>query len=201
MFSPIFHIFLLLYLNIFSHLSFAFLLLVRWEQAGVGTSKVHFLCFCKCNLVFLAKANFYFFQHYPVIWSSDECICDRHLHVPRMQCPFKIHKKREVHLCPLRLGQNGILETIWLLCKYAKITRWPRQNIFKQRSSILPVSEVPFKRKPEDATLEGLAIMKMQLKVNNHFNIKTTLKKTVFGFLKHSALKSFPFSLLIFLSM
>ena len=58
-FSPIFHIFLLLYLNIFSHLSFAFLLLVRWEQAGVGTSKVHFLCFCKCNLVFLAKAIFF----------------------------------------------------------------------------------------------------------------------------------------------
>ena len=43
----------------FSHLSFAFLLLVGWEQAGVGTSKVHFLCFCKCNLVFLAKATFF----------------------------------------------------------------------------------------------------------------------------------------------
>ena len=57
----IFHIFFLFYLNIFSHLSFAFLLLVGWEQAGVGTSKVHFLCFCKCNLVFLAKATFYFF--------------------------------------------------------------------------------------------------------------------------------------------
>ena len=35
----------------------------------------------------------------------------------------------------------------------------------------MPVSEEPFEKKPEDATLEGLAIMKMQLKVNKHLNI------------------------------
>ena len=127
------------------------------------------------------------------LWSTFTCAP----HAMSIQNP----QKREVHLCPLRLGQNGILETIWLLCKYAKITRWPRQNIFQKKFSILPVSEKPFEKKPEDATLEGLAIMKMQLKVNKYFNIKPTLKNTVFGFLKQSALKSFPFSLLIFLSM
>ena len=105
-------------------MSFAFLLLVRWEQAGVGTSKVHFLCFCKCNLVFLAKANFYFFQHYPVIWSSDECICDRHLHVPRMQCPFKIHKKRSSFV-PFEVGAEwnfGNNLIVMQICKDNKMT-------------------------------------------------------------------------------
>ena len=195
----IFHIFLLFYLNIFSHLSFAFLLLVGWEQAGVGTSKVHFLCFCKCNLVFLAKATFFS----NTIRSFDHQMSAFVIYI--YMCPAcNVHSKstkREVHLCPLRLGQNGILETIWLLCKNAKITRWPRHNTFKKRSSIFPVSEEPFERKPDDAALEGLAIMKMQPKVNKQFNKKPTLKKTVFGFLKQSASKRFPFSLLIFLSM
>ena len=120
-FSPIFHIFLLLCLNIFSHLSFAFSLLVRWKQAGVGTSKVHFLCFCKCNLVFLAKTNFYFLQHYPVIWSSDECICDRHLHV---QCPFKTHKKRSSFV-PFEVGAEwnfGNNLIVMQICKDNKMT-------------------------------------------------------------------------------
>ena len=42
---------------------FLFLLcrtVVGWEQAGVGGSKVHFLYFSKCNIVFLAKATFLF---------------------------------------------------------------------------------------------------------------------------------------------
>ena len=163
-----------------------------FATCGMGTSRGRhqqssFPVFLQMQPCISGKSNLLFFSN--TIRSFDHQMSAFVIYI--YMCPAcNVHSKstkREVHLCPLRLGQNGILETIWLLCKNAKITRWPRHNTFKKRSSIFPVSEEPFERKPDDAALEGLAIMKMQLQVNKHFNIKPTLKKTVFGFLKQSA--------------
>ena len=87
-----------------------------------------------------ANATLYFWQKQIFIFSNTVRSFDHQMSafvIDIYMCPAcNAHSKstkREVHLCPLRLGQNGILETIWLLCKYAKITRWPRQNIFKKK--------------------------------------------------------------------
>ena len=51
------------FLKFFGFIIFLFWLcrtVAGWEQAGVGGSIVHFLYFCKCNIVFLAKATFLF---------------------------------------------------------------------------------------------------------------------------------------------
>ena len=82
--------------NFLLFLSFSFFLLCRmvagWEQAGVGTSKVHFLYFCKCNIVFLAKAtqsvvlSKLFFKTLGCILSPFLIICSSHMEEKFLFC-------------------------------------------------------------------------------------------------------------------
>ena len=76
----------------------------------------------KSNLLFFPTLSGHLIIRWVHLWSTFTCAMS-------IQNPQK-----EEFICALwGLGQNGILETIWLLCKYAKITRWPRHNISKKK--------------------------------------------------------------------
>ena len=191
--------------SLFEHF-FSFVFFI-FASCGMGTSRGRhqqssFPVFLQMQPCISGKSNLLFFSN--TIRSFDHqmsaFVIDIYM-CPACNVHSKSTKKRSSFV-PFEVGAEwnfGNNLIVMQICKDNKMTT--TKHFFNKKFSILPVSEEPFERKPEDATLEGLAIMKMQLKVNKHFNIKPTLKKTVFGFLKQSALKSFPFSLLIFLSM